>query len=58
MKLFEYEAKNILANYGVPTPKGELATSLNQAREIAEKLNPPLAVKAQVPVAGRGKAGG
>ena len=58
MKLFEYEAKNILANYGIPTPKGELATSLNQAREIAEKLNPPLAVKAQVPVAGRGKAGG
>ncbi len=58
MKLFEYEAKNILANYGIPTPKGELATSLNQAREIAEKLNPPLVVKAQVLVAGRGKAGG
>ncbi len=58
MKLLEYEAKNILSNYGIPTPKGELATNPNQAREIAEKLKPPLAIKAQVPVAGRGKAGG
>jgi len=58
MKLLEYEAKRILAKYGVPTPKGELATNITQAREIALKLNPPLAVKAQVPVAGRGKAGG
>jgi succinyl-CoA synthetase beta subunit len=58
MKLLEYEAKRILAKYGVPTPKGELATNITQAREIALKLNPPLVVKAQVPVAGRGKAGG
>ena len=58
MKLLEYEAKQILAKYGVPTPKGELATNIAQAREIASKLTPPLVVKAQVPVAGRGKAGG
>ncbi len=58
MKLFEYEAKNILANYGITTPQGGLATNKNQAREIAEKLKPPLAIKAQVLVAGRGKAGG
>jgi len=58
MKLFEYEAKNILSNYGIPTPKGELTTNSNQARKIAEKLKPPLAIKAQVLVAGRGKAGG
>jgi succinyl-CoA synthetase beta subunit len=58
MKLFEYEAKSILVKYGIPTPKGELATSTNQAREIALKLEPPYVVKAQVPVAGRGKAGG
>jgi succinyl-CoA synthetase beta subunit len=58
MKLFEYEAKNILSAYGIPTPKGELATSVDQARKIAEKLRPPLVVKAQVLVAGRGKAGG
>jgi len=58
MKLFEYEAKNILAKYGIPTPRGGLATDVSQAHEIAVKLKPPLAVKAQVLVAGRGKAGG
>jgi succinyl-CoA synthetase beta subunit len=58
MKLLEYEAKRILTKYGVPTPKGELATNPVQAREIASRLKPPLVIKAQVPVAGRGKAGG
>ena len=58
MKLFEYEAKKILAEYGIPTPGGELAINAKQAREIASKLKPPFAVKAQVLVAGRGKAGG
>ena len=58
MKLFEYEAKNILAKYGIPTPQGGLATNASQARDIATKLKLPVAVKAQVLVAGRGKAGG
>lgn len=58
MKLFEYEAKNILAKNGVPTPQGGLATSSREARQVASKLKPPLVVKAQVLVAGRGKAGG
>ncbi|MEM3823816.1 MAG: ADP-forming succinate--CoA ligase subunit beta [Candidatus Bathyarchaeia archaeon] len=58
MKLLEYEAKKILSKYGVPTPRGELATNAAQAYEIAQVLKPPLVVKAQVPVAGRGKAGG
>ena len=58
MKFFEYEAKNILARYGIPTPNGGLARSPSQARMIAEKIQPPFAVKAQVLVAGRGKAGG
>jgi succinyl-CoA synthetase beta subunit len=58
MKLLEYEAKRILTKYGVPTPKGELAINPVQAREIASRLKPPLVIKAQVPVAGRGKAGG
>jgi len=58
LKLFEYEAKKILAGYGIPTPRGELAANSKQAREIASKLKFPLAVKAQVLVAGRGKAGG
>jgi len=58
MKLFEYEAKTILARYGITTPQGGLATNTSQAREVATKLKPPFAVKAQVLVAGRGKAGG
>lgn len=58
MKLFEHEAKTILAKFGIPTPRGRLATNATQAREIAARLKPPLVVKAQVLVAGRGKAGG
>lgn len=58
MKLLEYEAKRILTKYGIPIPKGELVTNKAQAHEITSRLNPPLVVKAQVPVAGRGKAGG
>lgn len=58
MKLFEYEAKTLLSKSGIPTPQGGLATNVNQAREVAAKLKPPFAVKAQVLVAGRGKAGG
>jgi len=58
MKLFEYEAKTILAKYGIPTPQGGLATNSSQAVEVAARLKPPFAIKAQVLVAGRGKAGG
>jgi succinyl-CoA synthetase beta subunit len=58
LKLFEYEAKTILAKYGIPTPQGGLATSASQAKEVASKLKPPVVIKAQVLVAGRGKAGG
>jgi len=58
MRLLEYEAKRILAEYGIPTPKGGLATNVAEARKIAQNLKPPVVVKAQVPVAGRGKAGG
>jgi succinyl-CoA synthetase beta subunit len=58
MKLFEYEAKGVLAKYGIPIPQGGLATSADQAREVVAKLKPPFVVKAQVLVAGRGKAGG
>ena len=58
MKFFEYEAKNILAKYGVPVPKGGLATTPQQAEEIASKIKAPYVIKAQILVAGRGKAGG
>ena len=58
MKLFEHEAKTILSRYKIPVPKGGLATNAAQAKEIASKLTSPYVVKAQVLVAGRGKAGG
>jgi succinyl-CoA synthetase beta subunit len=58
LKLYEYEAKNILTGYGLPVPKRALITSTNQTVEVAGKLKPPFAVKAQVLIAGRGKAGG
>jgi succinyl-CoA synthetase beta subunit len=58
LKLYEYEAKHILKRYGLPVPQGALITSANHAREAAIKLKQPFAVKAQVLVAGRGKAGG
>jgi succinyl-CoA synthetase beta subunit len=58
LKLFEYEAKNILSKFGIPVPQGGLATSARQASEVADKLKLPVAVKAQVLVAGRAKAGG
>jgi succinyl-CoA synthetase beta subunit len=58
MKLYEYEAKGILAKYGIPVPKGELVTTTKQACDTASKLKLPVALKSQVLVAGRGKAGG
>lgn len=58
MKLYEHEAKTIFSTQGIPTPKGELVTTSQQARNAASKLGGPVAVKAQVLVAGRGKAGG
>jgi succinyl-CoA synthetase beta subunit len=58
LKLFEHEAKNILSKNGIPVPQGGLATSARQASEIANKLKLPVAVKAQVLIAGRAKAGG
>lgn len=58
MKLFEYEAKAILAKYEIPLPQGGLASSPAQAREVASQFPAPYVVKAQVLVAGRGKAGG
>ena len=58
MKIHEYQAKNILAEGGVPVPKGGVATTPKEAREIAASLGGSVAVKAQVHAGGRGKAGG
>ncbi len=58
MKLFEYEAKTILSTYGIPTPRGGVTADPIEGANIAARLKPPYVVKAQVLVAGRGKAGG
>jgi succinyl-CoA synthetase beta subunit len=58
LKLFEYEAKQIAQQYGVLVPKGIVASTAQEAKEAFLKLNQPCMIKAQVLVAGRGKAGG
>ena len=58
MKLHEYQARDLLARYAVPVPPGEVASTPEQAKEIAERLGGKVVVKAQVLMGGRGKAGG
>jgi succinyl-CoA synthetase beta subunit len=59
MKIHEYQAKAILARYGVPVPKGEVVTEAGQAAAVARKLGGPVSVvKAQIHAGGRGKGGG
>ena len=58
MDLFEYQAKELFARYGVPVPRGKVAASPDQAAEAAQELGGTVAVKAQVQTGGRGKAGG
>ena len=58
MKLFEFEAKEILCRYGLATPHGTCARSPATAVAIANELGLPVVLKAQVLVSGRGKAGG
>jgi len=58
MKIHEYQAKQILARYGVRIPRGEIANSKEEARKIAEKLGGTVVVKAQIHAGGRGKGGG
>jgi succinyl-CoA synthetase beta subunit len=58
VKIHEYQAKQILQRYGVPTTQGEVAETAAAAREVARRIGKRVAVKAQVHVGGRGKAGG
>ena len=58
MKVHEYQAKSILARYGVAVPRGEVADSPEGAREIAKRLGGSAVVKAQIHAGGRGKGGG
>lgn len=58
MKLHEYQAKELLARYGVPVPEAYVASSAAEAVEAAGRLGGRVVVKAQVHAGGRGKAGG
>ena len=59
MKIHEYQAKAILARYGVTTPRGEVAFTKEEAREAAQRLKTHITVvKAQIHAGGRGKGGG
>jgi succinyl-CoA synthetase beta subunit len=58
VKLHEYQSKRIFAKNGIPIPNGEVATTSDEAREIAKKLGGAVVIKSQVLVGGRGKAGG
>ena len=58
MKLHEYQSKRIFAEYGVPIPQGEVASTPEEARKIAKELGGRVVIKSQVLVGGRGKAGG
>jgi len=58
MKIHEYQAKNILREYNITVPRGEVATTPEMAREIAASLKTRVVVKAQIHAGGRGKGGG
>lgn len=58
MNLHEYQAKDLLARFGVPVPPGKVAYTPDEAKRIAEEYGKMVVIKAQVHVGGRGKAGG
>ena len=58
MKIHEYQAKALLARHGVPVPRGEVASTPEEAEAAAKKLGGSVVVKAQIHAGGRGKGGG
>src|SRR5436190_234980 len=58
MKIHEYQAKAILAQFNVPVPRGEVATSTAEAGSAAKTIGGSVVVKAQIHAGGRGKGGG
>jgi succinyl-CoA synthetase beta subunit len=59
MKIHEYQAKDLLKQFNVPVPQGDVATTSREARQVAEELSEgPFVVKAQIHAGGRGKGGG
>ena len=58
MKIHEHQAKDLFARYGVPVPRGEVATTPAEAQAAARRLGGKVVVKAQIHAGGRGKGGG
>ena len=58
MRLFEYQAKDLFRQYGLPLPKSTLVRDVDGVRGAMASLSPPVALKSQVLAGGRGKAGG
>jgi succinyl-CoA synthetase beta subunit len=58
VNLHEYQAKRLFAQHGVPIPRGDVATTPAEARDITRELGGRVVVKSQVLIGGRGKAGG
>ena len=58
LKVHEYQAKTLLAQYGIPVPRGKVAFTPAEAREVAAEIGGKVVVKAQAYAGGRGKAGG
>jgi succinyl-CoA synthetase beta subunit len=58
MDLLEYQGKQLFAEHGVAVPSGEVAATVDDAVAAAERIGYPCAIKAQVLIGGRGKAGG
>lgn len=58
MKIHEYQAKTLLAEFGVPVPRGRVASTPQEAREVAAEVGGKVVIKAQIHAGGRGKAGG
>jgi succinyl-CoA synthetase beta subunit len=58
VKIHEYQAKTLMAQYGIPVPRGKVAFTAVAAREIATEIGGKVVIKAQVYAGGRGKAGG
>jgi succinyl-CoA synthetase beta subunit len=58
MKLHEYQSKQIFERFGIPIPKGRIASTSDEVKQISEELGGTVVIKSQVLVGGRGKAGG
>ena len=58
MKIHEYQGKQLLSQFGVTVPRGEVVDTVEQARSVAERLGLPVVVKSQIHAGGRGKGGG